>query len=266
MTTYIVSIFPTEAQAYDAVRAFHDLHMEGSISLYDSTVVERQSSGLDIKKQDSTALAKTSIGALVGALLGVFGGPAGIAVGAAAGTAVGGTTALVQGDVSDEFLEDISKSMNLGDFAVIAEVSEKWTAPIDTRIQALGGIVLREKRSDYVDSLMEKRVEAFKAEVAERKTEHASRKADRMEGRLDDYMFEARERLVRVATRAHDRLDSTKAELQQKLEALEGQATKAKPEMKAQIAQYIADVRKDFTERERKLSNAYDLAQQALQP
>jgi len=267
MSTFVVSIFSSEAKAYDAVRAFNELHMEGSISLYDTTVVKRQEGGwLEIKQRGSGAIEATGLGTLVGALLGIFGGPAGVAIGAAAGTAVGGTTALARGDASDEFLEDISKKMKPGDYAVLAEVSEKWTAPVDTRIQQLGGTVLREKRSDYVDAMMEKRAEAFKAEIEDRKQERAARKAERMEGRLDDYLFEARERLERVANRAHDRLDNTKAELQQKLDALEEQSKKAKPEVKKQIEQRIADIRKDFTERERKLSHAYELAQQALQP
>ena len=100
----------------------------------------------------------------------------------------------------------------------------------------------------------------------ERKTEHASRKAERMETRLDDHIVEARERLQRVADRARDRLDSTKAELQEKLGALEAQTKKANPEVKQQIEQHIADIRKDFRERERKLSHAFELAEQALQP
>ena len=54
--------------------------------------------------------------------------------------------------------------------------------------------------------------------------------------------------------------------MQEKLDALEDQGKKAKPEAKQQIAQHIADIRKDFGERERKLSHAFELAQQALQP
>ena len=267
MSTFVVSIFSNEVKAYEAVRAFNELHMEGSISVYDTTVVQRQPGGwLEVKQKGSAAVATTGIGTLLGALIGVFGGPIGVAVGAAAGTAVGGTTALARGDVSDEFLEDISKKMTPGDFAVLAEVSEKWTAPIDTRIAALGGTVLREKRSDYVGTLMEKQVQTFKAEIEERKTEHASRKAERMQSRLDDNVVEARERLERFATRAHDRLDNTKAEMQKKLEALQEQAKKAAPATKQQIEQYIADVRKDFSDRERKLTHAYELAREALQP
>lgn len=267
MSTFVVSIFSNEAKAYEAVRAFNELHMEGTVSVYETTVVQRGPDGRLVTKQSgSGGLATTGIGALVGALLGVFGGPVGVAVGATAGTAIGATTALARGDVSDEFLEDVAKKMNPGDYAVLAEVSETWTAPIDTRIQALGGAILREKRWDYADTLMEKRAEAFKAEVDERKTEHASHKAERMEARLGDRIFEARERLQRIAGRAQDRLDSTKAELQHKLGALEDQAKKAKPEVRQQIEQHIADIRKDFTERERKLSHAFELAQQALQP
>jgi uncharacterized membrane protein len=266
MSTFVVSIFSNEAKAYEAVHAFEQLHMEGTISVYETTVVQRgPDGGLVTKQPGDGGFATTGIGMLVGGLLGILGGPVGIAVGAVAGTTLGATAALVKGDVSEEFLEDIAKTMKPGDYAVLAEVSETWTAPIDTRIQALGGTVLRERRSDYTDAMIAKRTEAFSNEIRDRKAERASRKAERMEGKLDDHIGEARERLQRVAGRAHDRLDSIKADLEKKLGALEEQAKKAKPEVKKEIEQHIVDVRKDFTERERKLSQAFELAQQALQ-
>ena len=39
---------------------------------------------------------------------------------------------------------------------------------------------------------------------------------------------------------------------------------KAKPDVKSRIEQRIADVRKDFAEREQKLTRAYKLTQEAL--
>src|SRR5512138_3817798 len=129
MSTFVVSIFSSEAKAYEAVHAFDQLQMEGTISVYETTVVQRGPDGKLVTKQPGYGgFAMTGLGMLVGGLLGILGGPAGIAVGAVAGTAIGGTAALVKGDVSEEFLEDIAKTMKPGDYAVLAEVAETWTA------------------------------------------------------------------------------------------------------------------------------------------
>jgi len=270
MSNFVITVFPNESKAYAAVHALDQLHAEGSITLFDTVVVERQPDGqLAAKQKDPNGALGAGLGAVLGSMIGVFGGPIGFAIGAVAGGAVGGTTAHVHFAVSDEFLEDIAKTMNPGDYAVLAEVSERWTAPIDTRMRELGATVIREKRSDYVDDLIEKRTQASWAEIeafkTQKQTEHAARKAERREGRLDDRIVDVRDRLQRVADKARTRLDDTKRELETKLQALDDQAKKATPEVKHDIEERVTELRKDFGERERKLSNAIALAQEALQ-
>jgi len=266
MSTYIITIVGTETKAYEAVSAFKQLHDEGSITLYDSSVVQLGPDGLLRVKEGSTGLERgTGLGALLGMLVGVFGGPVGVAVGAAAGGAIGGGSAFYRGEVSEEFLEDVTKQMQPGDFAVLAEIAEPWTAPVDTRMHALGGKVVREQRRDFEAQLMEQRARTHQAEVEQRKAERASRKAGRLESKLEDSIVEARERLLRVAAKAHDKLEVTQRELQDKLAALEDQAVKATPETKQEIEQRITELRADFTARAGKLTQAYDVAQQALQ-
>jgi len=266
MSTFVVSVFPNEAKASEGLHVFKELHGEGSITLYDSVVVERQADGtLATKERAPTEGLMTGVGALLGALVGMFGGPAGALIGAAAGTAIGGGSAIVRGNVSDEFLEDVAKKMKPGDFAVLAEVSERWTGPIDTRIRELGGTVLRETRDDVIDDLMEKRAQSHKAAVEARKAERANVKAAQTEAKLDDQIQAARERLQRVADKAQDRLDETRRELEEKLEALDEQAGKATSEMKEEIQRRVAEIRKDFGERQKKLSKAFEIARQALQ-
>jgi uncharacterized membrane protein len=267
MSTFVIAIVPDETKAYQAVHALEGLHTESSITLYDTIVVQRRPDGtLETKERSPLGPAAAGIGALLGGMLGLFGGPPGVVVGASAGAALGGGGAFVHGELSDELLEDISKKMKPGDFAVLAEVSEQWTAPIDTRMGELGAIVLREQRSAVADQLIEKRAEAHRAAVEQRKVERASRKANREETKLEVDLTDARWRLERIADKAAKRLDVTRRELEQKLDALDEQAKKAGPATRAQIEQHIAEIRKDFGEREQMLTHALDIAQQALQP
>jgi gas vesicle protein len=197
-------------------------------------------------------------------LVGVFAGPVGFAVGMAAGGVTGAVGGFVHAEVSDEFLEDIAKRMMPNTYAVLAEVSETWTAPIDTRMEALGGQVLREQRGDVIGDILEKRAEERHARLADWKAKRAGRKADSMETDIEVEAMDVLEKLQRTSDKARRRLDGAKQELDEKLKTLEEQASKAKPEVRKHIDGRIAELRQDFAQREKKLYHALDVAQQAL--
>jgi uncharacterized membrane protein len=227
--------------------------------------VKREADGtLTTQKRTPDEAIGTGLGALLGALVGVFAGPAGVAIGMAAGSVTGAVGGFVHAEVSDEFLEDIAKQMAPGTYAVLAEVSETWTAPIDTRMGALGGKVLREYRGDVIDDMLEKRAEERRARLAEWKAKRAGRRAESMETDVELEATGVLEKLQRTADKARRRLDDSKQELDEKLKTLEDQASKAKPDVKKHIDARIAELRHDFEQREKKLYHALDVAQQAL--
>jgi uncharacterized membrane protein len=267
MSKFVVAIFPDEQKAYEGVHALTELHNEGSVTLYGTTVVQREQNGaLSRKQRADQGPIGTGLGMLVGGLIGLFGGPVGAAVGVTAGGLAGGWRDYLHAEVSDEFLENLGKDLSPGKFAVIAEVSEEWNTPIDTRMSALGATVVRERREDFVESMIEKRVDSSKTEIDQWKMERASAKAKKMESKLEEKIGDAREKLQRTAEKARQRLDDTKEEMEEKLRALEAQAQKAKPEVKGQIEHRIAEIRNEFGQRERKLEHAWELAQEALSP
>jgi hypothetical protein len=187
-------------------------------------------------------------------------------VGATVGGVAGSWRDLLHAEVSDEFLEQVQRDLAPGGFGVIAEISEEWTAPIDARVQALGGTVIRESREVFVDDLLEKRADARKAELDGWKSKHAGKKTERMESNLAEEIEGARQKLQKTADKARERLEHTKEEMEAKLQSLQEQAAKAKPEVRERVQQRIADLRKDFEEREKKLTRAYEITQEALQP
>ena len=117
-----------------------------------------------------------------------------------------------------------------------------------------------------MDDLLEKRADARKAELADWKSKHAGKKTERMESNLAEEIEGARQKLQQTADKAKERLEHTKGEMEAKLQALQEQAVKAKPEVKERVQQRITDLRRDFDEREKKLTRAYDIMQEALQP
>jgi uncharacterized membrane protein len=267
MNKFVVTIFSDETKAYEGLHELQKLHREGTVAVYGTVVAQRGADGkLVTKQRNDEGPLGMGVGTLVGALIGLFGGPVGMAVGVVAGGIAGTVRDVFHAQVSDEFLEEVQRDLTPGKFAVIAEVSEDWIAPIDVRMEAHGGTVVRERREDFIDDMLERKANARRAEFAQWKAELQSKKVERMESNLSAKVQHAREKLERTAEQARERLGTTKQELDAKLAALEEQAATAKPEVKTRVTQRIAELRKDFERRESKLQTAYELAHEALQP
>lgn len=160
MNNYVTIVFDNDENAYEALHALWKLDGKGDITVHGAAVVHRDRLGyVDVATKDTDAGLRTMLGASVGALLGAIAGPLGSAmgiagastiaagsaagIGAAAGGAAGlaaeGGKALEQEEAGTES----SVVLKPGQAAVIAEVSEDWTTPIDTEMRRLGGKVYR---------------------------------------------------------------------------------------------------------------------------
>ena len=105
----------------------------------------------------------------------------GLAIGAASGLALGALYDVDDIRVGEDFLDDVSKSLTPNKVAVVAEVEEEWTTPVDTRMEALGGTVLRRALWEVEKTVDEQEIAAMKADLEQLKSEiskaHADRKA-----------------------------------------------------------------------------------------
>jgi uncharacterized membrane protein len=266
---FVAVIFPDEDKAYEAARALRAAHADPNteITVYGLVVVKREADGtLAIKRRDEYAARTLGLGALIGALIGLLGGPAGVLVGLAAGSGVGTLRLSIHADVTDEFAEDIVRELQPGNWAVVAAALEDWRAPIDALMEPLGGRVVRESQKGFVEHLIEKQVDAGRAELNKRKLEHQTAKAEKTESQLDTQVRDTAAKLQRTADKAMQRLDEAKQELSAKIQALEEQAASATPEVRDRIEQRMVAMKEDFRKREQKLNHAYELAKEALQP
>lgn len=264
MSKYVVVIFPDEASAYEGTRALKALHAEGSLTVYGMAVVAKDANGkLSVKQAADAGPLGTAVGTLVGGLAGLLGGPAGAAVGMGTGAMVGWLTDIYDAGVGIDFVNAVSAKLTPGKTAVIAEVFEDWVTPLDTRMEALRGVVIREWRSDFEDGQIEGESKARKAELAQLKTEF-TRATEERKAKLKAQMDEAQAKLNAVADRAQARMDEIQQESQAKIKELQNQATKAKGDAKAKIDQQIAEMRADYNRRSDKLKQAWELTKEAL--
>lgn len=167
-------------------------------------VLKHADGSISVKEQDDFGPVGTLLGTSLGALIGVLGGPAGLAIGATAGLTLGSLVDVDNLLVGEDFLEEVTKSLTPNKVALVAQVEETWTTPVDTRMEALGGTVFRRSLAEVRQDIQDRDIAAMKADVAQLKEETKTANADRkatlqkkiaaLETKIDAKQVEAKER------------------------------------------------------------------------
>jgi len=208
MERMLVVVFDNEAKAYEGSRALQGLGEDSIIAVHASRVVTKDPDGTTTVIKTHDALPEGTMGATaVGSLIGMFGGPVGLAVGAASGFVIGATTDLARARVADDFVRDVEQMLRPGRSAVVAAIDEESTDPVNARMTAFGGSVLRRDLSDVWDSEYEQDVAAIETDIARTKAEYAVSRAARrakLQARIDSLNDKLHQALDRAKAKRED--------------------------------------------------------------
>jgi uncharacterized membrane protein len=228
MDRMLVVVFDNESKAYDGKKALLQLDGEGSISVYAYAVLAKHADGTaTIKQGDDSGPLGTLLGTSFGSLIGLLGGPVGLAIGATAGLAVGAAADLNNARIGEDFIDDVIKMLVPNRVAVVAEIEEDWTTPVDTRMEAIGGSVFRRALSDVKQTIHEENVAAMQADLAQMKAEHAKAHADR-KAKLQEKINQLDSKIQTQLQRAKDRREALERQAQAKVQVLKAKAAAAK--------------------------------------
>jgi uncharacterized membrane protein len=189
MERVLVVVFDSDRKAYEGVAALRQIEREGSITAYAGAVVVKNADGTaSIKQFDDIAPLEGLLGTCVDSLIALLAGPGRLGIGAAS------AFALIVG-VGVDFVDEVRTSLLPTKVALVAEIEEQATTPVDTRMEALGGTVLRHAVSEVRQNLRNEHVAAMRADLAQLTAElskaRASRKKklletiDQLEARID---------------------------------------------------------------------------------
>jgi uncharacterized membrane protein len=255
MEEMLVVVFDKEPKAYEGSRALHQLDTEGSITIHAESVIKKDGNGkVSALREDGDFPVRTVGGTAIGSLIGVLGGPVGLGIGALAGAFAGMMGDLYAAGVNTDFLSDVSAALTPGKCAVVADVSEEWVTPVDTRREAVGGVVFRSLKSAIEDDLRARDVAELKQEIAQLKAEHAQAQAERkakIQARIDSLNAKLQTKLEQ----AKQRSEQIKAETEAKVQALQNRAAKAQGDAKKAFNDRVAQIRGEYEERSKKLRN-----------
>ena len=228
MDRMLVVIFDNDVKAYEGKNALLQLDNEGSISVYAYAVLAKKTDGtVTVKQDDDSGPIATLLGTSFGSLIGLLGGPVGMAIGAGTGVLAGAAVDLNDARIGDDFIDDVAKSLTPNKFALVAEIEEDWTTPVDTRMEAIGGTVFRRALSEVKHTIHDENVAAMKADLAQMKAERAKSHADR-KARLQEKINQLDTKIQAQLQKAKERREAAERQAQAKVQVLKAKASAAK--------------------------------------
>jgi uncharacterized membrane protein len=250
----LVTVFNDQSKAYEAAGTLKSLHAGGSISLYSVALVVQNRQGKVLFRQvPGEELQPQVLGIATASLAGLLGRRRDRRGGS--GNARGLLMDLFNAGVSPDFLNQVSKQMAPGKVAVIAEIDEDGVITVDACLEALGGDVCRSARSGLEETLLERDIAAFRADVASLRAE-STHSSSVTKAKIQVLIGTAEAELQAIQIRASMKAQDLKREAETKIQSVRNQAAGARDEIRAKLEQRIADARADYEARSKKLNQA----------
>jgi uncharacterized membrane protein len=228
MDRMLVVVFDNLSKAQQGLGALVQLDLDGSIAVYAQAVVVRNPDGTTMVKQgDTRGPFGSLVGTSLGALIGLLGGAPGVAIGTMVGFFAGGTADMNRDRIAEDFADDVAKALLPSRAAVVAEIEEETTGPVDAQMEAIRGTVFRRTLSQVRHTIHDDHVAAIKADLAQMKAEHAQAHAER-KAKLQEKINHLEAKLQAQLQKAKERREAAEREGRAKVELLQAKAAAAK--------------------------------------
>ncbi len=261
----LVSVFDTETMAFEGLSALKDLHRDGDITMYASTVIAKDPAGTVMVRQTADrGPVGTLVGIVTGGLVGVLGGPVGVAVGAYIGGFGGLMYDLFSAGIGMDFVDEVGAALVPGKAAVIADIDEMWVTPVDTRLGALGGATFRHYPGDIIDAELVRETETARMELEHLRAELRDASAE-AKANVRRSVETQRRKLEALDDRIEKRIAEQQAEFEARLATLREQQAKARESKRQEIEARTAELKASHEARQAKLAEARRLAKESLE-
>jgi uncharacterized membrane protein len=246
LETLIVILFDEQSKAREGFKALRELDRDGEISLFEVALAVKAPNGRVrvIENPDDVNFPAVGVSSLTGSVLGALGGPIGILAGAAAGALIGFIINLERVGVADDFVNDVSTAMAPGKYAVVADVLEDWTTPLDERMEPLGGVVFRRTRRQVRSIHHNRDVAAHRAEMERLKAERAQANGERLD-KIDAALDRLGKKLERALLRERSNILRREEERDAQIRAQRTKADQSQEEIRHRLEARIAELQRE---------------------
>ncbi len=265
MNKMLIAIFDTETKAYEGLSALKGLHKNGDITLYANAVINKDQNGkVRVKDSADDGPIGTGVGLLTGSLIGLLGGPVGLAIGAFTGSMAGLIYDADVDDVNTTFVDDVSAALIKGKTAVVCEIDETWTVPVDTKLEALGGMVFRRFRYEVEDEQINREAEAISNEYKQMKEEFKeAREADK--AKINASIEKLKNKARAASDHLKKKMDDSKSQFDAKVSTMKDQMKNANERRRAKLQKRIDVLTEEYNARTAKLKQAAKLVGEAFE-
>jgi uncharacterized membrane protein len=253
MEKMLAVVFDDKSKAYRGSEILKALDEEGSITVHSQAVIQKNADGSISVYENDDFPVRTAGGTALGSLIGLFGGPVGLGIGAMAGALVGSLNDLYVAGVDADFVDEVAAKLKAGKYAVVADLSEEWETPVDTRMEPVGGTIFRAPKKSFEQEQRAKRIAELRAEIEQVKAERAQAHAEHEAARLQAKIDKLNTKLQSEVDKAKDRSEQIKAEDDAKIAALQKKSEQAQAQLKAKLQEREQEIRKQSTEAQAKL-------------
>lgn len=264
MNKMLVAVFENETTAYEGLSALKELHSNSDITLYATAVINKDEKGkLELKTAADHGPLGTTTGLLAGSLIGLVGGPLGLAVGAAAGAFAGVIFDIGSQEANTQFVDEVSKALANGQTAIVAEIDETWSVPVDTRLRETNAIVFRRLKSEVVDDQIARESKAIAKEYEHLK-EELREAGEEKKAEIKSAIAELERKAKAVNDHIRSKLNEIDKEFEEKSAAMQSQIQLARDSRKAKREKRLSEIKAEYNARVEKLKEASKLIAEAF--
>lgn len=249
MDKMLVAVFGDESRADEGSRSIRALDAEGQIDAFSIDIVVRAERGKVTARESSDpgALGR-GVRLFTRSLCLALGAPEGFATASVAGTCGSPLLELSRIGIGGDFLADVARRLLPGRVAVVAEIWEQWVIPVNSRLEAMGGVILRREREENPAAQLEREKAALEVEIAELMHGHARSVGVYRRG-LEARLRAVQETLRAVQGRALAELADAQTEHEAKMAVVQAKLATAKGVVKASLEARVSERRAEHQRR-----------------
>jgi uncharacterized membrane protein len=257
MENLLIITFGSKAKATEGLNRLRDLDQLGDIVIYNEALVQKtginQFEIIEHEGPDTDALPAT--GALGGAVIGALAGPLGMAMGMLTGATLGLADEVNRLDFSSDVLEQVTRQLGVGKFAIILDVEEDTESIVDSYMKTSEGYVLRTEIADQYDRYDQAWEDEFNKELdAEENSLKAAAEADKaaIKLRIEKLKLEHNLKVVKLKLRTARR----KKQLEDRIKTFDDRIKTAASDSKNKLMAHRKKLTEKLENFERRLDKA----------
>jgi uncharacterized membrane protein len=143
MTRMLAVVFSEASGALAGRDVLRNLDHHGITRHAYAIVMKKPDGTIIVDEQGDSGPVGTLIGTSLGSLIGLLGGLPGVAIGAVVGSMAGAAADQDNASFDTEFVDEVSRALAPGKFALVAEIDENATNGVDLHMEELGGVTYR---------------------------------------------------------------------------------------------------------------------------